>query len=370
MRILKQLLKRLFMGTCRIVLPKKYYYPYFIEEFFKSWKLKNIGITKALWIFSNGFLPNEYFAYNLSDYNKNNYISALRNCKLFSLDGYFIQLLVNKLLFETYLKKEIKGIEGLNIVESIGFIDNHGAIVSLKKEVFDGTLINLHELLSKRELLFKPVSGSSGKGIYLLHRNESKISISGKIINCDELFIFLMKLRNYLIQERFHQIGCFHEISPNSLNTLRIVTMFDPKTNKPFIPFVVHRFGSKRSDFRDSYSQGGISAWVDPDSGIITNGKANENGEIKTYNYHPVSMKPISGTKIPNWENIKKGILELAKRNPFWKYVGWDVIISDEKAYILEGNHGPELEVIQIHKPIKEIPQAWEFYEYYNSINE
>jgi len=88
------------MGTCRIVLPKKYYYPYFIEEFFKSWKLKNIGITKALWIFSNGFLPNEYFAYNLSDYNKNNYISALRNCKLFSLDGYFIQLLVNKLLLK------------------------------------------------------------------------------------------------------------------------------------------------------------------------------------------------------------------------------------------------------------------------------
>ena len=365
MWIIKQLLKWLFLETCRVLLPKKYYNHYFIEDFFKSWKPKDIRIIKALWLFSNGFLPEEYFAYNLSNDNKNKYISARQYCNLYRINGDYTILLANKLLFETYLKEQINGIEGLNIVESIGFINKYGAIVSLKKEVFDGTFKNIHELISKKELIFKPVLGNSGIGIYLLHRNESGIFINGKVILYDELLIFLMKLRNYLIQEKFNQVGHLHEISPNSLNTLRIVTMFDPKTNKPFIPFVVHRFGSKHSDYKDSYSQGGISAWVDIDAGIITNGKVIENGEIKTYNYHPVTLQPISGTKIPNWEKIKKAMLELAERNPFWKYVGWDVIVSDEKAFILEGNHGPGLDIIQIHKPIKEIPQAWEFYEYH-----
>ena len=53
---------------------------------------------------------------------------------------------------------------------------------------------------------------------------------------------------------------------------------------------------------------------------------------------------------------------------PYFKHVGWDIIYSNGELYVLEGNIGPGVNLIQIHQPLCEITQAWNFYKHYKFV--
>jgi hypothetical protein len=92
-----------------------------------------------------------------------------------------------------------------------------------------------------------------------------------------------------------------------------------------------------------------------------------ENGDKASYDQHPISAKQIYNEYIPNWNDLVGRILEMAKRLPYLKYVGWDIILSDDDLYVLEGNVSPGTGY-QLFKSLKEYPLVWKFFKHYKYI--
>jgi hypothetical protein len=223
--------------------------------------------------------------------------------------------------------------------------------------------------LERNDLILKPISGDGGEGLMKISKEDDHFLINKKRVKWNELVSNLKQLDHYLIQERFIQHGFSHDIYPDSLNTLRVGTMIDPETGKPFIAYALHRFGSPRSGFIDNIKQGGLFSLIDISDGSL--GKAvyiSNLTEDKTfYDQHPSSLKQISNEFIPNWSELVGRILEMAERMPYLKYVGWDIVLSNDNLYVLEGNVSPGI-TFQLFKPLKEFPSAWNFFKHYKYI--
>lgn len=65
---------------------------------------------------------------------------------------------------------------------------------------------------------------------------------------------------------------------------------------------------------------------------------------------------------IPHWKIIKEKILNYVKRNPFLDYVGWDILVTENDFVVIEANHNPDLDLVQIHKPFLTDDRALNFF--------
>lgn len=183
--------------------------------------------------------------------------------------------------------------------------------------------------------------------------------------------LFIASLEGFILEKQFIQKGPSHDLNPTSLNTLRIMTMIDPVTAEPFIAAALHRMGSSNSSFADNWSQGGLSALIDINSGKM--GKAIQypfKGKVEYHSFHPHTHRKIEGEIIPNWNEIKAVVLRCASFVYFMPLIGWDVVVSDGQPYILEGNYNPDINLIQVHQPLLTNSKIKDFYKYHKVIRE
>lgn len=365
MRFFKKIFSRIFWWLAKLILPKKYFNPMFISDFIHSKFLNKITLSEKIWCFREGFLPSEFCSYNLKNNSYTNYLPALKNYSKAGLNGRFNDILGNKILFGEFIKAIINETDLLGSVSSIAFIEN-GNLFSLNPEVISGEYISLIPYLQKTGLIVKPIFGHQGRGIFFISKKGDDYYIDNQKKDWMALTDFFKSLNNHLIQERFIQNGISHNIYPASLNTIRIGTMTDPLSSKPFVSYAMHRFGSLLSGERDNISQGGLGAYIDIDTGKLSKAMLlADSGEIEIYEKHPVSGHPISGQQIPQWNDLVSAFLEMTARIPYLKYVGWDVILSDNRFFILEGNVCPGIEGIQMHKPLLLDEKVRKFLEYH-----
>jgi hypothetical protein len=367
MRYLENIALKIIWTLCKIIPRNKEYITSYIYDFVKSKYLKKLNLKEIIWCFFKGFLPKEYFAYDLSKNDYKKYIPALDNTKKASLNGDFNYLLGNKIMFERHMQTIINGIDYLHVIENIGYFEG-GYLNSLNKEIVSGEYYSLIPFLERNDLILKPISGSRGRGILFLEKEDDHYLLDSKKLNWEELTGIFKNLNNYLIQEKFIQFGFSNNIYSGSLNTMRICTMINPVTKHPFIAYAVHRFGSLESGYKDNFSQGGIAALIDINGKLSKGISLSNEGKIELYESHPLSTKPIYNEQITNWENFTKILIEMAGKMSYLKHVGWDIILSNNELYILEGNVGPDLDLIQIHKPLSEIESAWNFFQHYEFI--
>lgn len=100
----------------------------------------------------------------------------------------------------------------------------------------------------------------------------------------------------------------------------------------------------------DNAHAGGIFAQVNVETGIVESDGINVNG--RTFSVHPDTLLPIKGFCIPLWEEIKKTCIEASYITPENIITGWDVVINDKgEIEFVEGNHGPDFDVMQ--SPLK-----------------
>ncbi|MDZ7634117.1 MAG: sugar-transfer associated ATP-grasp domain-containing protein [Bacteroidales bacterium] len=150
---------------------------------------------------------------------------------------------------------------------------------------------------------------------------------------------------------------------------MRVATMIDPESGKPFIAYAVHRFGSPRSGFTDNVQQGGITAKIDLKNGRLSMAHFyTKEGHKEIFEKHPGSQAIIFNQQIPDWDSIKERIIEMSCRMPYLKYVGWDFILTDDQLYVLEGNVASGLGLVQLYNPMKEYPDAWKFFRHYGYV--
>jgi len=142
---------------------------------------------------------------------------------------------------------------------------------------------------------------------------------------------------------------------PESTNTVRILTMWNYETGKPFIATAIHRFGTSRIYPVDNLFINGeaLFAGINLDNGELSDVAYCCNKSFKRwYSNHPETNGRIKGIKIPFWNKIKSDILHLAVSIPYVNFVGWDIVVTDEDFSVIEANSRAGLEAHQIIQPL------------------
>lgn len=241
------------------------------------------------------------------------------------------------------------------VVENFAFV-NKGNLVPLSSNpIIDNHQKLLDLLISGQDLVIKPADGSrGGKVNKLFYRLEEGFVWNGKKVNEGFLIEEIKTLDFNIISPWIKQAKYANDFYPRTTNTVRVLTMVDPETNKAFIAHAVQRIGTKHSFPVDNFAVGGLTFNIDSQSGIIGKGSyiiPTESQKV-WFSNHPETGTMIEGVQIPNWHVIKEKILDVANAVSFLKIIGWDLVVLDNSDFgfvLLEGNDSPCFKVHQLH---------------------
>lgn len=272
-------------------------------------------------------------------------------------------LLNNKLLFEKVVGQYVPVPPTLALIERGElFAPPDGAIQS-----FDALL----EYIRTQPVALKPVEGAKGKGVYNLSWRAIPL-LNGSPMQLDELNTLISRLDYYLVVPWIQQANYAAVVFPDSGNCLRLITMRDPGDNhRPFIAAAVQKFGTRNSAPTDNWGQGALFAPIDLETGIMGSGLEDPDrtqGKPIWHTSHPDTDARINGLCIPRWSQMITALLDLLTAMPLFIYVGWDVLMTNEGFYIIEGNPAPGLGALQLARPALADARVRRFAEHYRVI--
>ena len=152
---------------------------------------------------------------------------------------------------------------------------------------------------------------------------------------------------HYILEEPLQEIESIQQFHPWSINTIRIVTLFDTTTDTVHFMNARLRMGNKKNNV-DNFHFDGIGANIDIETGII-NGVGYDTHN-KTYLIHPLTSKQIIGFQIPYWDECKRFIDKAARRMPTVRYVGWDLVVKPNgEMCLIEANDNADHDFQQLH---------------------
>ena len=232
------------------------------------------------------------------------------------------------------------------------FKDQYGFLDLLKgcRVSFD---IFLEKLKKNGKVACKHTHSSLGKGFFILEYREGCFFINNKQKTVDQIRETLNVLEEYIFTEYVHQHSYAQEIAPESLNTLRLLTVLDKKSKTCKIVRGFHRFGCNNSIVDNLGHGNGVLCYLDIDTGKLTGeGVMTIDGKEKVVSdiVHPNSKVSLSGLGIPDYHSICDQILRIANDHAYLKYVGWDIAITEDNFKIIETNSLSSLNVIQQRK--------------------
>lgn len=215
------------------------------------------------------------------------------------------------------------------------FLKNFKKYINRDYWVIDDGKEKLKNILDKHdELIVKPIDGLGGKEVEKIKTKD--------ITNIDS-FYEKLKSKNLFIEEVVKQHKDMAKLSPTSCNTIRIMTLNLEGKTEIFMAAV--RIGNGVNNV-DNFHQGGMGVKIDIKTGKLIGNAFDK--DCNEYVTHPKTKIKFDGYQIPNWEYVKKMVLEAAKVNSNIKVVGWDVAITKDKATFIEGNRRPGWDLIQV----------------------
>ena len=201
------------------------------------------------------------------------------------------------------------------------------------------TYDKFQKFISDKEcFIAKPDAGEGGRGI-------EKINVSD-FSSTEELYKYITDPeKNFgLIEEVIKQHPIAAKLHPTSLNCLRVGTLVvDGEAHVLYASFKMGVNGRHL----DNLCDGGIACHLDLDQGkIIGPGHADDFSE---YDVHPTTGIKLVGYELPYAKEIKELVTKAALVVPEFRYVGWDIGISEKGPVIIEGNDYPGWDFPQFH---------------------
>lgn len=185
-------------------------------------------------------------------------------------------------------------------------------------------------LKNKKEIIIKPLSLSCGKGV-------EKIKVSD--YEPEELYNHLIKTERFLVEDVAKQNKEISKIYPESVNTVRIVTL-----NKKVVAAFI-RFGNL-GNVVDNFNHDGMVTTINIETGIVEYPALDKKKNI--YEIHPYTNEKIIGLKIPMWDKVKELCIEACSVTPEIGYIGWDVCVGEKEPCLIEGNDFPGHDLYQL----------------------
>lgn len=180
----------------------------------------------------------------------------------------------------------------------------------------------------------KPIDGLGGGGIYK--------TCLAEIGDRRAFFEKLIRERYYL-EEVIRQCPELASLNPSSVNTIRVMT--HNIDDHPTIFFCSVRVGNGNTVV-DNFHSGGMSAVVDPETGIVTGPALDKS--MRRFDVHPTTGVVFKGFQIPCWEEAKQMVYTACRKHPEMTVIGWDVSITDHGPILIEGNRRPGWDMVQM----------------------
>lgn len=160
-------------------------------------------------------------------------------------------------------------------------------------------------------------------------------------VETDLLYERLRENGQYLVEDELKQHERMKKLSPSSINTLRIVTIFHG--GKAHVLYAVVRMGVGGACV-DNTCSGGIYA---PIVGGAISSPAFRDSTGEYFETHPTTGTPLVGFEIPMYAEAVELCRRAAAVVPEVGYVGWDIAITPEKPVLVEGNALPNYTLCQ-----------------------
>lgn len=193
---------------------------------------------------------------------------------------------------------------------------------------------------NKDIFIAKPHNGMCGVGVTKIEKSQYKSKYA---------LLKYLKLNNLnILEEYVNQHEAMNKLHPNSVNTIRLITIL--KDNKLNIIASFLRIGNGSSI--DNFNNGGMTCPIDIKTGEVNDVAVDKNGFI--YKKHPLTNEKIVGFRIPYWKETLKLIDEVARIIPDMRFIGWDVAIGEKEPIIIEGNQYPSNDIYQMPIHLKD----------------
>lgn len=320
-----------------------------------------LKLQKKIWCLFHGFSSEKYELYNFDTNNHKLYLSDYKRRKTSKINEAYSLIINDKNIFSKIFTSHGVTAKVFGTVKNgVIVIDNHtktfGEFIAFVKR--------------QRKLIIKKYRGGGGKGIYKLTYEKDSFYLNDQPLKEDDVHIFMNDLSNHQIVEHLSQASYSNNIYSGTINSIRIITMMDPETNEVFIPIAVHKFGSETTKPVDNVWNGGMTAKIDIETGIL--GKSayhhENNNKIEWKSTHPDTDVLIEGTEVPGWAQVIDKVKDIAQSENYLKYVGWDVVVTDNGVRIIEGNNYSDVNILQIHQPLLMDERVKKFYKHYGII--
>ncbi|WP_267640173.1 sugar-transfer associated ATP-grasp domain-containing protein [Haloarchaeobius amylolyticus] len=332
------------------------------------------SLPRRLWLWRHGFLSRSDVIYDLDRHSVEDYLSDYeRFVRSKDINDDWGRLLDHKLAFHWMLSGFVEHrptLHGLlrdgRFLPAAALHERDGEVTLASEGSAADAADRVLDLLDREQrLVLKWIRGGGGNNVLICRATrDGAVEVDGETESRDRFARRVRELDDYLVSEFVEQAPFQERLYPDTPNTIRMITMVDE--DGPFVPLVVQRMGSDRSYPMDNFSQGGLNAEIDPETGELSRAtQLPESGSPVWYEDHPDTGTRIAGERIPNWDHIRDRMLEIAAHCQHVPYVGWDVLPTDDEGrfVVVEGNSYPGMKAMQIHRPILADDRARRFYE-------
>lgn len=175
-----------------------------------------------------------------------------------------------------------------------------------------------------QKIIAKTINSEDEKSIQKIDTAEYKLK---------DLYEELLENNQILIEETLIQNDELNNLHPESINTLKIVTLLGN------IVTAYLSVGNNQSPF-DSFHRGGMIVPIELETGDIIYPAIDKDGNL--YETHPLTKAQITGIKIPKWDKAKQLCEEASLEVPQVGYVEWSVCIGKEECFLIKGKAFPE----------------------------
>lgn len=219
-------------------------------------------------------------------------------------------------------------------------------------EIHDGKEDNPalnHVVSTNGDYFFKPLDGQCGKGVFKVSVSDDSCVVNGEDVGKDRLknaVLEQIQKDTYLVQERVVQHPSLNMIYDKSINTVRLVTVYDKKKDV-VVPFsAVLRVGAN-GNVVDNWAAGGLAIGIDLENGILNEYGLYKHGNGTKSPKHPDTGKAFKGFEIPYWKESLETAADLHRHLLPMAIIGWDIAITPDGPLFIEGNDNMEISINQ-----------------------
>ena len=159
--------------------------------------------------------------------------------------------------------------------------------------------------------------------------------------------------KGVLVEELIEQGEEMAMLHPASVNSVRMLTInLGDGDIRLWYPYVRIGVGGH---FISSAATGSIVAGINAGTGVVETTGFDKLGKIT--DVHPDTHITIKGIKIPRWGQLCQKAIEMSKRLPTLRYIGWDFVYDKDGEWIvMEGNENSGISSSQLihHRGMRE----------------